>query len=83
MLKKIEFTGHAERDLKNLDPQVKGLIKKALRRLAEGLEAGLPLSGEWRGFYKLRVGDYRIIYKKLDEESILVRYVSHRREAYR
>ena len=21
-----------------------------------------PLGGQWRGFYKLRVGDYRVIY---------------------
>ena len=32
--------------------------------------------------YRIRVGDYRIIYE-LDDDTIVVHYVRHRRDAYR
>lgn len=36
------------------------------------------------GFYKLRVGDYRVIYEILHEEQMIVIHeVGHRREIYR
>jgi mRNA interferase RelE/StbE len=43
----------------------------------------LPLTREWSGFYKLRVGDYRVIYE-FDRESriIIIIRVGHRREVY-
>jgi hypothetical protein len=40
--------------------------------------------GDLAGLYKLRVGDYRIIYEVLwDEETIVIHAVGHRREIYR
>jgi mRNA interferase RelE/StbE len=43
----------------------------------------LPLTREWSGFYKLRVGDYRVIYE-FDRESriIIIVRVGHRSEVY-
>ncbi|NCR38810.1 MAG: type II toxin-antitoxin system RelE/ParE family toxin [Microcystis aeruginosa W13-11] len=43
----------------------------------------LTLTREWSGFYKLRVGDYRVIYE-FDRESriIIIIRVGHRSEVY-
>jgi len=42
------------------------------------------LVGDLAGLYKLRVGDYRVIYEVLwDEETIVIHAVGHRREIYR
>jgi len=45
------------------------------------------LSGDLKGlkgFYKLRVGDYRVIYEILYEErTIVVHAIGHRRDIYR
>lgn len=41
----------------------------------------LPLTREWSGFYKLRVGDYRVIYE-FDRESRIIIRVGHRSEVY-
>jgi mRNA-degrading endonuclease RelE of RelBE toxin-antitoxin system len=36
------------------------------------------------GFYKLRVGDYRVIYEILyDEQTIVIHAVGHRKDIYR
>lgn len=54
--------------------------------LASNLDTIRPevLSGDLAGFFKLRVGDYRVIYEILGAEQILlVHAVGHRREVYR
>ncbi|PIQ35952.1 MAG: type II toxin-antitoxin system mRNA interferase toxin, RelE/StbE family [Candidatus Yonathbacteria bacterium CG10_big_fil_rev_8_21_14_0_10_43_136] len=62
---KIVLTKDAEKNFLELD---KG-ISVRIRRKPEWLESNfdqvvpLPLEREWVGFFKLRVGDYRVIYK--------------------
>ena len=76
----------ASRDLERLDPPVARRIVRRIQWLAENLESTRlePLSGDLTGFYKLRVGDYRVIYEILWEEKvILIHLIGHRREIYR
>ena len=42
-----------------------------------------PLKGDFAGYYRYRIGDYRVIYL-VDEETnqILVNTIAHRREVY-
>jgi len=43
----------------------------------------MPLSENWAGFYKLRVGDYRVIYSLDETISVLwIEKVGHRRDIY-
>lgn len=46
-------------------------------------ELGKPLTGEYKGLYRYRYGDYRIIYEidKVNEQVIIIK-VGHRREVY-
>lgn len=51
--------------LAGLPPQTKQRVRSGLRALADRQTAGLdvkPLRGELEGFYRLRVGDFRVIY---------------------
>jgi mRNA interferase RelE/StbE len=44
----------------------------------------VPLTGEFRGLCKLRVGDYRVLYTfSQNEEEIIIHLVKHRREVYK
>ncbi|NOZ24418.1 MAG: type II toxin-antitoxin system RelE/ParE family toxin [Planctomycetes bacterium] len=57
-----------------------------MRRLAENFDVITPepLTGEWQGLFKLRVGPYRAIYAADKEErKIIVHAVKHRREVYK
>jgi len=46
--------------------------------------AAIPLKGEGRGLWRLRVGDWRILYQIREQELIvLVVDIGHRREIYR
>ena len=60
----VEFTSNAEADLARLDVPVAQRVLKRLRWLAENFEAITPeaLTGQWQGVFKLRVGDYRVLY---------------------
>lgn len=60
----VEFTPEAQTDLVPLSKPVAQRILKKLRWLAENLDAipPEPLTGQWQGTSKLRVGDYRVLY---------------------
>jgi mRNA interferase RelE/StbE len=76
----------ATRELAALDRQVASRIVRRVQWLAENIETikPLPLTGGLSGLYKLRVGDYRVIYGILSQEQILVIHaIGHRREIYR
>lgn len=82
----VAFTSEAEADLLNLNKSIAQRILKKLRRLAENFDmiAPEPLTGQWQGLFKLRVGDYRVLYTfDLVEHSILIHLVKHRREVYK
>ncbi len=44
-------------------------------------EFGEPLRRTLKGYWKLRVGDYRVIYKVI-ETTVLILRIGHRREVY-
>ena len=42
------------------------------------------LTGELDGLFKLRIGDYRVVYELIhDEQLIMIHAIGHRREIYR
>ncbi len=42
---------------------------------------GSPLKGSLRGYWKLRVGDYRVVFRASESE-VLILAVVHRKDAY-
>lgn len=84
MSAEIRLTRAAIRDLDGLDRTTERRVRETLAHYAEtGTGDVRKLSGrgnEWR----LRVGDYRILFARGETENILlVRGIRHRREAYR
>mgnify|MGYP001619535147 CR=1 FL=1 len=82
---RIEFKASAQRDLESLDPPVRRRVLKRIEGLAANPRppGSLKMTGEparWR----LRVGDYRVVYQILDDVLIVtVIKVAHRKNAYR
>ena len=76
----------AARDLARLDkPEARRVVDR-INWLVSNYATIQPeaLSGTLARFYKLRVGDFRVIYEMLDPEQILlVHAIGHRREIYR
>ncbi|MFC1611288.1 type II toxin-antitoxin system RelE/ParE family toxin [Myxococcota bacterium] len=82
---RIEFRPAALRDLESLDKKIQVRLGKKIQKLATNPRpSGVKkLAGE-DGFWRVRVGDYRIIYSIEDDRLVvLVIRVRHRREVYR
>ena len=85
---KIVLTETVEKQMDALDPVVRRRVRAFLeRRLAELPDPrmlGEPLTGQLKGFWRYRIGDYRLVCRIIDGELIvLVLEVGHRREVYR
>lgn len=81
----IEFTKTAEKDLRRLPKQVISRIRKAVDALAENPRPhGYKKLVGQQDRYRIRIGDYRIIYNiKDDILVVLVIEIDHRKDIYR
>ena len=82
----IEFTKAATRDFQRLDLAVRRQIYARLDWFSENFDFvnKVPLHGEWSDFMKLRMGDWRIMYRVNNTAKIIeVAYIDHRSRAYR
>ena len=70
-------------DLPKIPSNMKETIRRAIeeRLVPYPLLAGKPLCQSLKGHRKLRVGDYRVIYR-IQGRSILILKIGHRREVY-
>jgi mRNA interferase RelE/StbE len=81
---RIEWTDHALKDARRLDRPIRERIVEAIERLAEAGQGDVvrlqaPLTG-----YRLRVGDWRVIFTlSMEPRILIVRRIRHRSEAYR
>ena len=80
----IEWAEGAVKDLGKLDRQVVLRILKKLDWFSKNFERIVPepLSGKFKGVYKLRVGDWRIIYT-VENDVMVIQSIGHRREIYK
>ena len=81
----VEYQPEALDDLGKLTKSVREQIVKKIIWLSENFEQINPqsLTADLSGFFKLRVGDYRVIYEfDREEEVISIDRVRHRREVY-
>lgn len=70
-------------DLPHIPSEQKQKIQSAIetRLLEDPIIAGKPLRQSLKGHRKLRVGDWRIIYR-IDRKDIIILKIGHRREVY-
>jgi mRNA interferase RelE/StbE len=72
--------------LSKLDKTVSRRIIEKLSSLSENIEniSLLPLTDKYINLYKLRIGDWRVIYDiDRDQKMITIHKVGHRREIYK
>jgi mRNA interferase RelE/StbE len=82
---RIVFTPSAERSFLALTPDVRARLDTRLLALRDQPRPpGIKALAGVKGVYRLRVGDYRLLYEVCDVEVVvLVLAIGHRREVYR
>jgi len=83
----IEFDTKAAKEFKKLchnNPTLLSRLTKTIDSLILSPFQGKPLTGNKKGCYSLREGDYRIIYEVYPTQNIIhIIRVGHRRDVYR
>lgn len=82
----IQITSKAKKDFKRLDPQVKKRISSAILLLETNRypQQFKPLMGKDIAQYRLRVGDWRILYDVYEDDGVvLILRIGHRKDIYR
>jgi len=76
----VRFTDLALKQLKKLDKQIADQITRTLEEKVAGSEDprafGKALTGELKGFWRYRMGDYRVICELKDRELVILALLS-------
>lgn len=81
---KIEWTKEALDDLQTIDrPIVKRILNK-ISYLSQHFSSIVPepLSHDLAGTFKLRIGDWRVIYT-IETDAIVIQAIDHRKQIYK
>jgi mRNA interferase RelE/StbE len=79
---RVLYKSSVSHDLKRIDSRnVRRILDEIGSLLGSDPRAGEPLAGEFKGLFRLRVGDYRVIYALVGDDVLVLR-VRHRGKAY-
>jgi mRNA interferase RelE/StbE len=84
----IKFTNTALKQLEKLDKptaaQITRILEGRVAKSANPRAFGKALTGELKGYWRYRIGDYRVICELKDRELIILALaIGHRRDIYR
>ncbi|OYD15769.1 hypothetical protein CH333_05025 [candidate division WOR-3 bacterium JGI_Cruoil_03_44_89] len=80
---RILYKSGVERDFKQIEiRQRKRIIQKIETVLSQNPYKGRQLKGKYKGFWRMRIGDYRVVYRIIQKDVVIVT-VGHRREMYK
>lgn len=81
---RLEFSPTAVKNFKKIESRYQKLIAKGLTRLQSIPLLGKPLSGEFKGLFKLRISHFRIVYQIVHKTLIIyIVDIDHRKDIYR
>jgi len=81
---KITFKKSVTKDLKKISKdQVKKILDKIETNLSSASKQCPELQGQFIGLRKYRVGNYRIIFAIIENDTILITRIKHRKESYK
>ncbi|QII09500.1 type II toxin-antitoxin system mRNA interferase toxin, RelE/StbE family [Candidatus Kuenenia stuttgartiensis] len=86
MIYSVKFTHQAEEDIVRLDKPIAQHVSNKIDWLSQSIEyiTPFPFGDKYKGKYKLRVGDWRVIYSFEHTTQIITVYaVRHRSEVYK
>ena len=78
----LEIRPRAEKDLRKIPADQGRLITKKILDLAQGLKGDVKRLTHFTPEYRLRVGDWRVLFD-VGEKRVIIHRIVHRREAYR
>lgn len=80
----VKYHPEVRSDIASLTATMKERIRRAIetRLMTAPHEYGEPLRKTLKGYWKLRIGDYRVVFK-VEETTVFVLGIRHRKEVYK
>jgi mRNA interferase RelE/StbE len=82
----VHLSAKSQRDIKKLDSTIRPRIIKAITKLSKNRtpQQFKPLMGKDIAQFRIRIGDYRILYDVYDyDKTVLIICIGHRKDIYR
>ncbi len=83
---RVEFIGKSEKDISRLSVEDRRRVIDRLEWLEKNFDeiTPMPLGGPWRGYFKFRIGDWRVVYQiDSKNKSLIVCYIDRRDKIYK
>jgi len=77
----VEYTPLAVENLRDLPRTVAGQIIRKISRLENGLTGNIKRLRQADFAYRLRMGDYRILFD-VEDDTIVIQKIGHRKDVY-
>jgi mRNA interferase RelE/StbE len=79
----VLLTPEAQGDFEALPATIRARVLRIFERLRAwpDVSGAKPLSGEWAGHFRIRTGDWRVIFRAVTPRIVIVR-IKHRSEVY-
>ena len=81
MIYEIEFKSRAVRDLRGIDRSEARRIIRKIDAMKQDLAGDIKRLTSFTPEYRLRVGNYRVLFE-IEDEKVIVYRVRHRRDVY-
>jgi len=78
----IQFKPKAVRDIEDLPSRIQARVLARIEEMSNDLKGDIKRLTNFTPEYRLRIGDYRVLFE-IEEETIIIYRIRHRREAYR
>ena len=80
---RVVYTPEGLADLEKLPTTIKLRVAAIVERLERWPEVSgaKPLRGEWKGYYRIRTGDWRVLFRVVAPNVLVVR-IMHRSTVY-
>ena len=79
---RIKFKPKAFKDLQRISPQTQKRIVNKIEQMSDDLKGDVKQLTDFTPEYRLRVGDYRVLFE-VEGDIVTVYRVRHRRDVYR
>lgn len=78
----VQFKPRALKDIERLPPRIQAQILAGIDGMSDDLKGDVKRLTNFTPEYRLRIRDYRVLFE-IEEETIVIYRIRHRREAYR
>jgi len=78
----VQFKPRAVRDVEGLPNRIRTRVLARIEEMSNDLKGDVKCLTDFTPEYRLRIGDYRVLFE-IEGKTIIIYRIRHRREAYR